>query len=259
MRLSLIGHQTQIAIEAAAAAARSHIAHQQSPRALQSRVDPRLRARAGKGPASSQGAPHGRGRLQTRNAENGIPAVDPRLHCSHRAGYPARSLRRPRRLATSLRRAGCARHPQTERSKEEKTTPHPTTRGPATVTRPGCGQSPRAATENSASGAQAHASKRDSQRIDTDPGPSTARAPPKRKRRRARQVKNPRTHELNGVRETQGPLVRQPAPAARLARILHHTANDLWELCTLTDTNQMQHEANAIAKRILATCQNHNG
>ena len=72
-------------------------------------------------------------------------------------------------------------------------------------------------------------------------------------------MKNPRTHELNGVRETQGPLVRQPAPAARLARILHHTANDLWELCTLTDTNQMQQEANAIAKRILATCQNHNG
>jgi hypothetical protein len=68
---------------------------------------------------------------------------------------------------------------------------------------------------------------------------------------------NPRTHDLNGSAEKQGPLVRQPAPAARLARILHHTANELWELCALTDTNQMQQEASAIARRILATCPNH--
>ena len=67
------------------------------------------------------------------------------------------------------------------------------------------------------------------------------------------QVRNPRTHELTGLGEQQGPLVRQPAPAARLARILHHSANDLWELCTLTDTNQMQQEANAIARRIIAS------
>ena len=95
------------------------------------------------------------------------------------------------------------------------------------------------------------------------PSPTQRRLRPGARRaaqtQKGQQVKNPRTHELNGVRETQGPLVRQPAPAARLARILHHTANDLWELCTLTDTNQMQQEANAIAKRILATCHEHNG
>jgi hypothetical protein len=52
----------------------------------------------------------------------------------------------------------------------------------------------------------------------------------------------------------QGPLVRQPVPAARLARILHHSATDLWDVCTLTDTGQMWEEARAIASRILAAC-----
>lgn len=57
----------------------------------------------------------------------------------------------------------------------------------------------------------------------------------------------------NAAAEVQGPLVRQPAPAARLARILHHSASELWELCTLTDTDQMRNEARAIASRILAS------
>lgn len=60
-------------------------------------------------------------------------------------------------------------------------------------------------------------------------------------------------HQLNGQAEEWGPLVRQSAPAARLARILHHSASELWELCTLTDTGQMQQEARAIASRILAS------
>jgi hypothetical protein len=50
----------------------------------------------------------------------------------------------------------------------------------------------------------------------------------------------------------QGPLVRQPANAARLARILNHSATDLWDVCTLTDAAQMWEEARAIASRILA-------
>lgn len=59
---------------------------------------------------------------------------------------------------------------------------------------------------------------------------------------------------LHGSAEEQGPLVRQPAASARLARILHHSATDLWDLCTLQDTAQMQAEAHAIASRILASC-----
>jgi hypothetical protein len=62
------------------------------------------------------------------------------------------------------------------------------------------------------------------------------------------------TKELHGVAEVQGPLVRQPAPAARLARILHNSATDLWDVCTLTDKAQMWEEARAIASRILASC-----
>ena len=52
--------------------------------------------------------------------------------------------------------------------------------------------------------------------------------------------------------DEQGPLVRQPAPAARLARILHHAAMELWDACTYTDAAQMWEEARAIASRILA-------
>jgi hypothetical protein len=59
---------------------------------------------------------------------------------------------------------------------------------------------------------------------------------------------------IDGIVEEQGPLVRQPAPAARLARILHHSATDLWDVCTLTDTAQMWEEARAVASRILASC-----
>ncbi len=60
--------------------------------------------------------------------------------------------------------------------------------------------------------------------------------------------------DLHGVAEEQGPLVRQPAPAARLARILHNSATDLWDVCTLTDSGQMWEEARAIASRILSAC-----
>jgi hypothetical protein len=56
----------------------------------------------------------------------------------------------------------------------------------------------------------------------------------------------------NNAAEVQGPLTRQPAPAALLARILNHSAADLWGLCTLTDSAQMGEEARAIASRILA-------
>jgi hypothetical protein len=54
------------------------------------------------------------------------------------------------------------------------------------------------------------------------------------------------------VAEVQGPLVRQPEPAARFARILHHAAQELWDICTYTDHAQMWEEARAIASRILA-------
>ena len=54
--------------------------------------------------------------------------------------------------------------------------------------------------------------------------------------------------------DVQGPLVRQPVPAARLAHILHRSATDLWDVCTLTDAGDMWEEARAIASRILAAC-----
>jgi hypothetical protein len=54
--------------------------------------------------------------------------------------------------------------------------------------------------------------------------------------------------------DEQGPLVRQPAPAARLANILNRAATDLWDVCTYTDAGQMWEEARAIASRILAAC-----
>jgi hypothetical protein len=60
--------------------------------------------------------------------------------------------------------------------------------------------------------------------------------------------------DLHGVKDEQGPLVRQPAPAARLARILHHSATELWDICTYTDPADMWEEARAIASRILAAC-----
>ena len=59
---------------------------------------------------------------------------------------------------------------------------------------------------------------------------------------------------LTGATEEQGPLIRQPVPAARLAHILNRAATDLWDVCTLTDPGQMWEEARAIASRILAAC-----
>jgi hypothetical protein len=59
---------------------------------------------------------------------------------------------------------------------------------------------------------------------------------------------------ITGAGEEWGPLVRQPAASARLARILHRSAQDLWDSCTLTDPAQMWEEARAIASRILASC-----
>lgn len=64
--------------------------------------------------------------------------------------------------------------------------------------------------------------------------------------------RTPRDGDIYGVDE-QGPLVRQPAPAARLARILNHAAQELWDICTSTDTAQMWEDARAIASRILAS------
>ena len=52
----------------------------------------------------------------------------------------------------------------------------------------------------------------------------------------------------------QGPLVLQTEPAARLATILHHAAQELWDTCTYDDSAQMWEEARAIASRILASC-----
>ncbi len=65
--------------------------------------------------------------------------------------------------------------------------------------------------------------------------------------------KHSRAPVIHGVTEPWGPLVRQPAPAARLAHILNRSASDLWDVCTLTDAAQMWEEARAIASRILAS------
>jgi hypothetical protein len=51
-----------------------------------------------------------------------------------------------------------------------------------------------------------------------------------------------------------GPRVRQPAPAAKLAAVLHMAAKDLWDVATEQDQGQMWEEARAIASRILAAC-----
>lgn len=61
-------------------------------------------------------------------------------------------------------------------------------------------------------------------------------------------------NEATKPRTEQGPLIVQPAPAARLAHILNHAAIELWELCTETDAAQMYEEARSIASRILAAC-----
>lgn len=76
--------------------------------------------------------------------------------------------------------------------------------------------------------------------------------PPTPSRHRAGTI--PRSGDLHGVTDVQGPLVRQPLPAARLAHILNNAATDLWDVCTLDDAPQMWEEARAIASRILAAC-----
>lgn len=68
------------------------------------------------------------------------------------------------------------------------------------------------------------------------------------------EAQRPLDGTITGAGEEWGPLVRQPAPAARLARILHRSAQDLWDACVLTDPGQMWEEARAIASRILASC-----
>jgi len=74
----------------------------------------------------------------------------------------------------------------------------------------------------------------------------------------AKRPHSPAVHgDLHGVPDEQGPLIRQPAPAARLAHILNRSATDLWDVCTLTDPAQMWEEARAIASRILASCPTH--
>ena len=67
----------------------------------------------------------------------------------------------------------------------------------------------------------------------------------------ARIQKNLNDQRANMV---HGPLVRQPANAARLAAILHMAAMDLWDVATEQDQGQMWEEARSIASRILAAC-----
>ena len=52
----------------------------------------------------------------------------------------------------------------------------------------------------------------------------------------------------------QGPLIMQPASAARLGHILVHSAEELWDAAALEDPAWMWEEARAIASRILASC-----
>jgi len=84
----------------------------------------------------------------------------------------------------------------------------------------------------------------------TTPTPATKSAPPS-----AAEVCARVQHALAEQRRlVPGPLVRQPANAARLAAILHMAAMDLWDVATEQDQAQMWEEARAIASRILAAC-----
>jgi len=76
----------------------------------------------------------------------------------------------------------------------------------------------------------------------TDPSPAL---------RQAAQIQRALNDQKKLVR---GPLVEQPANAARLAAILHLAAMDLWDVATEQDQAQMWEEARAIASRILAAC-----
>jgi len=65
---------------------------------------------------------------------------------------------------------------------------------------------------------------------------------------------HPTTGNFQGHAETWGPLVQQPPECARLARILHHAAQELWDACTGSNTDYMRTEARAVARRIIAAC-----
>jgi hypothetical protein len=52
----------------------------------------------------------------------------------------------------------------------------------------------------------------------------------------------------------QGPLICQPAAAARLACILVAAAEALWDASTLDDPAQMYEDARLAASRVLAAC-----
>jgi hypothetical protein len=46
--------------------------------------------------------------------------------------------------------------------------------------------------------------------------------------------------QINAVPEDERcPLVRQPTQAAKLARVLLHAAEELWDACTHTNTGDM--------------------
>jgi hypothetical protein len=51
-----------------------------------------------------------------------------------------------------------------------------------------------------------------------------------------------------------GPLVQQNAPAAHLAELLCHAAEELWDTATLDDSAQMWEDARRIASGILSAC-----
>lgn len=65
---------------------------------------------------------------------------------------------------------------------------------------------------------------------------------------------NPPTPLPNAVRLVEGPLIHQPAAAARLAHILVHAAEDLWEAATLDNPADMYEDARRAASRVLAAC-----
>lgn len=71
--------------------------------------------------------------------------------------------------------------------------------------------------------------------------------------RRLTGAETPETHHIPPGYE-QGPLIVQPAPAARVARILHNAAMELWDAAALEDPAWMWEEARAIASRVLASC-----
>jgi len=53
----------------------------------------------------------------------------------------------------------------------------------------------------------------------------------------------------------QGPLVRQPLPAARLAGACVSAAEALWDAATQDDAAQMWEDAKAAASWVLAACE----